>query len=102
MGQESCRPLILFGMSFALHYTFLLRFIYIAVQSKTHFRDVCVCFNIWIAGNVAGLAQKNMLAHVSADLLVHLCVDLFVELFVDLCVNRFVDVCVYPFVDYTL
>ena len=80
----------------------LLRFIYIAVQSKTHVRDVCVCFDIWVAGNVAGFAQKNMVAHVSADLLLDLFVDLFVELFVHLCVNRFVDLFVYTFVDQTL
>ena len=63
---------------------------------------VCVFLYIRVAGNVARLAQKSMLAHVSADLLVDLFVDLFVELFVDLCVNRFVDLFVYPFVDQTL
>ena len=61
----------------------------------------CV-FDIWFAGNVARLAQKNMLAHVSADFILDLFVDLFVELFVDLCVNRFVDLFAYPFVDQTL
>ena len=74
----------------------------IAVQSKTQVRDVCVCFDIWVAGNVAGFAQKNMVPHVSADLLLDLFVDLFVELFVHLCVNRFVDLFVYTFVDQTL
>ena len=61
-----------------------------------------MCFDIWVVGNAAGFAQKNMIALVSADLLVDLCVDLFVELYVELCANRFVDLFVYPFVDQTL
>lgn len=28
-----------------------------------------MCVHIWVAGNVAGFAQKNMVAHVAADLL---------------------------------
>ena len=100
MGQESCRPRILFGMSFALHYTFA---IYLHCRAIQHKCSRCLrVFDLWVAGNVAGLAQNNMLADVSADLFVHLFVILFVELFVDLCVNRFVDLFVYPFVDQTL
>ena len=100
MCQESCRPCIF--LACPLRCIILLRFIYIAVQSNTNFRDVCVYCDLWVAGNVAGFAHKNMLGHVSADLLVHFFVDLFVELFVDLCVNRFVDLFAYPFVDQTL
>ena len=101
MGQESCRPRILFGMSFALHYSFC-DLSTLPCQPKHISKYVCVCFDMWVAGNVAGFAQKNMVAHVSADLLLDWFVDLFVELFVHLCVNRFVDLFVYTFVDQTL
>ena len=77
MGQESC-----------LHYSFAIYLHCRAIQKHIS-KDVCVRFDIWVVGNVAGFAQKNMVAHVSADLLLDLFVDLFVELFVHLCVNRF-------------